>query len=142
MLKGKIRPSLLLQPDSRKSIPEKPIHKPVRLSFEYIKAGNDFCLSRSEKTEIKEVIDCLRQLTAMPWYSVLSTGGKAGKKDGLGHTLYEDSELCCVKRPDQISKDIRISAVRASAKYRVFGFYLDHVYYLLWFDRNHKIVPY
>lgn len=140
MQKSKIRPSLLLQTDSSKNVPEKPIHKPVRLSFEYIKAGKDFCLSHSDKNEIKEVMDCLRQLTAMSWYDVLNTGGKKGRKDGLGHTIYEDNALRCVSRPQQVSRDIHISAVRASSKYRVFGFYFEHVYYLLWFDRNHQIV--
>lgn len=142
MRKSKIRPSVLLETDSHKNIPEKPVHKPVRLSFEYIRAGKDFCLSHSEKSEVKEVMDCLRQLTSMSWYDVLGTGGKKGKKDGLGHTVYDDSALCCVKRPEQISRDIRISAVRASSKYRVFGFYFDHVYYLLWFDRNHQIIQF
>ena len=141
MLKSKIRPSLLLETDISKNVPEKPIHKPVRLSFEYIKAGKGFCLSHSDKNEIKEVMDCLRQLTVMSWYDVLGTGGKKGRKDGLAHTYYDDNLLCCVRRPERVSRDIRISAVRASSKYRVFGFYFEHIYYLLWFDRNHKIIP-
>lgn len=140
MHKSKIRPAFPLQTDSLKNVPGKPIHTPVRLSFEYIQAGKDFCLSNSEKGEVKEVMDCLRQLTSLSWYNVLCTGGKGGKKDGLGHTPYKDHELR-IKRPATLSLDIQISAVRASKKYRVFGCYLEHVYYLLWFDRNHEIVP-
>jgi hypothetical protein len=138
---SKIRPTLPLQTNSLKNVPVKPIHTPVRLSFEYIQAGKNFCLSNSEKSEVKDVMDCLRQLTSLSWYNVLNTGGKHGNKDGLGHTPYKDHELRCTKRPAALSPDIQISAVRASKKYRVFGCYFEHVYYLLWFDRNHEIVP-
>jgi hypothetical protein len=86
-------------------------------------------------------MDCLRKLTTMTWHQVLDTGGKGGNKHGLGHTPYNDHTLKGAKRPSGISEDLKISAVRASQKYRVYGFYLNHIFYILWFDRNHEIVP-
>ena len=86
-------------------------------------------------------MDCFRQLTTMSWMEVLQSGGRRGNKAGLGYTTYKDSALRGASRPQSIGPDIVISAVRAGGKQRIFGFHLDHVFYVLWFDRNHKIVP-
>jgi hypothetical protein len=80
-------------------------------------------------------------MTTTTWVDVMRSGGKPGKKTGLGFTPYRDSQLNHVRRPEALSPDVQISGVRAGQKPRVFGAYKDHVYYVLWFDRNHKIVP-
>ena len=115
------------------------IQNPVKISFKYIEAGEKFCLCHYEKQEAKNVMDCLRKLTTIPWIQVLQSGG--GHKSGLAFTPYKDGDLREVKRPPTLSKEISISSVRASEKSRVWGAYFDHTYYILWFDRNHKIYP-
>ena len=137
---GHIKPSKPLILDSRLVKPER-IHVPVSVSFRHAVCGGDFCLSSSTPDEVRGVIDCLRQLTTMTWYDVLRSGGKGGGKAGLGYEAYSDSALKRASRPDFLSKELKISGIRASQKYRVFGFYHDHIFHILWFDRNHDIVP-
>jgi hypothetical protein len=76
----------------------------------------------------------------MAWSDVLQTGGKSGKKAGLGFTNYDDSALQTVTRPPNLAQEIKISGVRAGRGPRLFGAYIRHVYYVLWFDPHHKIV--
>jgi hypothetical protein len=80
-------------------------------------------------------------LTIMNWSDVLGTGGKGGKKTGLGCTPYADNDLRGVKRPILVSPELTIIGLRASQKMRVFGVYVEQVFYVLWFDPNHEIVP-
>jgi len=98
-------------------------------------------LSEHTRDEVRGVIDCLRQITTMTWMEVLQTAGRPGNKDGLAYTPYDDGDLHHVTRPQGLSRDIRISGIRAAEKGRVFGAYKDHIYYLLWFDRGHQIAP-
>ena len=114
---------------------------PVTLSFRHARAGGIYCLSESEKNEVRDVVDCLRRLTEQRWIDVLKSGGKSGKT-GLGYTEYKDADLKGATRPAHVSPDLAISGIRASGPFRVFGVYLEHVYYVIWFDRSHKIVPF
>ena len=75
-------------------------------------------------------------LTTLPWTQVSS--GASGS--GLKYKTYHDSALQ-KPRPQGLDSSIVISAVRASRKARLFGAFHDGVYYVIWFDRNHTIVP-
>jgi hypothetical protein len=101
--------------------------------------GKEFCLSNCQSAEIRDAVDCLRQLTTLTWWQIRQTGGKK-EKAGLGYTEYEDHELKHIRRPQELDPRIKISGVRASQKFRVFGAYSEHKFYILWFDREHKIV--
>jgi len=126
------------------NLSEKPqphrLHTPVGLSFSRVVPGKDFCLSICEVDEVREYVDCLRQLTTLTWQQVLETAGKGKNKAGLAYTPYSDSALRRVTRPAWLSEDVRIAAVRASQTMRLFGVYIDHTFYVLWFDRDHAIV--
>ncbi|WP_447985087.1 hypothetical protein [Nitrospira sp. Nam74] len=131
-----IQPSQHLTLDSRSAPPLKPVHTPLTVSFIHIKAGSEYCLSHCEKPEVKAVMNSLRLLTTMSWLEVMNTGGKPhGGKVGLGYTPYP--HLTC----DGISKDCQIAGIRASDEFRIFGFHMDHVFHVLWFDPHHEIVP-
>ena len=116
------------------------MHTPVGLSFRRVEPGGEFCLSSCTRDEVREYVDALRQLTTLTWQQVLETGGKGRNKAGLAYTPYPDSELRGVTRPLWLSEDVKISAVRATQKSRIFGYYLEHTFYILWFDRGHDIV--
>jgi hypothetical protein len=134
--KYRIEPSQHLDVSSTSPKPLKPVHTPLTVSFVHVKAGEDHCLSHCEKTEVKAVMNSLRLLTTMSWLEVMNTGGKPyGGKVGLGYTSYPDLTY------EGLSKDCQIAGIRASNESRVFGFHFDHVFYVLWFDPHHKIVP-
>lgn len=139
----KIRPSQELAPHPPRpgKGQESPLHRPVSLSYRYAEVGGTFCLSKSRQEEVIQVMDCLRRLTTLTWQQVLDSGRRGEGKAGLNCTRYPDNSLRRVSRPSELSPDVPIVGVRASAKYRVFGAYLEHVFYILWFDRNHDIVP-
>lgn len=117
------------------------MHTPVALSFRRAVPGGAFCLSHCGKDDVREVVDCLRQVTTMTWQQVLQTAGKGENKAGLAFTPYRDEDLKKVSRPLWLDGDVKIAGLRASQSIRVFGAYLDHTFYVLWFDPNHDIVP-
>ncbi|MFI5396776.1 MAG: hypothetical protein ACHQ9S_14670 [Candidatus Binatia bacterium] len=78
----------------------------------------------------------------MPWYDVMTSGCKnPRRKTGLNYETFEDSDLRNARRPLQISPEVKICSIRASGKMRVFGCYMENQFFVLWFDRNHLIVP-
>jgi hypothetical protein len=115
--------------------------EPVSVSFRYVEVGKRHCLSHCTQDEVRHYKNCLRILTTLPWKDVLASGGHGENKAGLSHTPYKDYVLTGVRRPQTLSRDLGISAVRATQKARLFGAYGDGIYYILWFDRNHEIVP-
>ena len=80
-------------------------------------------------------------MTTMSQVELFKTGGSRGNKVGLGFTYYEDHALRKVTRPPQMDKTVRIAGVRVTGKFRLFGGVQDRVFYTLWFDPNHEIVP-
>lgn len=138
--KNKIKPSSQLPTSSLNAAP-KQINTPVRVSFEHIAPGGSHCISLCERDELKEIADCLRQLTILTWSQILQQGGRRGQKVGLAWTPYNDAILRTVTRPQRLDRAVGIGAIRASQAIRVFGGYNNQIFYVLWFDRNHEIVP-
>ena len=138
--KKRIRPQETATP-AVTSLPPPDFQSPIRLSFRHVTAGRNYCLSLCTQGEVRDAVDCLRMLTTMPWIEVLKSGGKGKNKAGLGYTPYPDSCLRKVTRPKGLSDEVKIAGVRMQQKGRIFGYYMKHVFHLLWFDRNHDIVP-
>lgn len=127
--------------DAPRPEPQSKTHQSVTLSLKYCTTSGKCCFKDCDAQELKGVLDCFRKLTSMSWQDVLKQGGKRGNKTGLAYTLYEDSALKGVKRPPSIDSEFRISSLRVSDKFRIFGVYAEHVYHPIWFDRNHEICP-
>ena len=43
--------------------------------------------------------------------------------------------------PENIPEDAKLSEMRIDEKKRIFGFRVDSVYYIIWFDRDHSVCP-
>jgi hypothetical protein len=127
------------KPQATSGAPHKLIHAPVTLSFQYIRVEQRYCLSECEKAELRGVVDCLRLASGKTLMQLLAQGGKPGHKSGLAFTRYPDHQITKVSRPQQISPDVRFSSVRAGDGFRIYGFLIEHVFYVMWFDRNHEI---
>jgi hypothetical protein len=121
-------------PLSSPGTPKSVSKRPVTLSFLHVKKGEDFCLSKCRERDLRQAIDCLRILTTLTWEDVHA-------HDGLNYTRYEDHALRKVKRPPSLDRSMTISGIRAGDMFRIFGAYHEHVYYVLWFDPHHEIVP-
>lgn len=135
-----IKPSSQPRP-ANEVLKEQGINRPVSVSFKHVQPGDKFCLSLCEREEVQSACKCLQLMTTMNWSDVLKTGGKGPNKTGLAYTPYQDNALRRVQRPLSVSPELTISGVRASQKMRIFGVYINHIFYVLWFDPNHEIVP-
>jgi len=81
-------------------------------------------------------MDSLRLLTTMSWLEVQRTGGSSyGGKVGLGYTTYPGMKV------DGVSEDILLSGFRVSDRFRIYGFQLDYIFYVIMFDPFHDIMP-
>jgi hypothetical protein len=92
-----------------------------------------YCLSNYGRDEVAAAIDCLRQVCAQAWSDIYAN-------DGLRPKYVEDHELP-MQRPLFIDKGTRISYVRASQKWRIYGFRDGNVFFVLWFDFRKTIRP-
>lgn len=139
--KGRICPPSLLS-DSQNVTLAKPRHiSKMAISFEYVPRNRRFCLSKCSREEIKGIVGCLQDLTKRTWVQVYSTGGRSGGgKTGLGWTFYKDKDIRGVSRPAHLTPDVRIAGIRFGQKGRIYGYHLDGIFFLLWFDPGHKIV--
>ena len=118
----------------------KRIHTPVTISYRYAEPGGAFCLSFCERPDVRAATNCLKQLTTLTWQQALETGGRLGNKSGLGLTHYDDDVLNKVSRPPWLAEGVKLSAVRPSRSFRIFGVHIDHVFYVIWFDPNYDII--
>lgn len=135
------KPHKRLALDSRDNPPSSakpPTQLPVGISFKHADTGGKFCLSGCSQDEVRGVVNCLRKMTTMTRLELTTSGGYP--KTGLAYTLYPDDALK-VKRPAGVDPGHRIAGVRASERFRVFGFLSEQIFYVLWFDREHAIVP-
>lgn len=130
-----------LSEDIRDSPPQK-LHAPTSLSFQHAKPGMKYCLSFCSQKEVRGVVDALRQLTTLTWYQVMQSGTKKkGKKVGLNYETFTESDFKGkISRPAGLSMDLRISSVRASDCFRIFGCHTNDIFYVLWFDRLGDII--
>jgi hypothetical protein len=137
----RIEPSMKLPSSSNEMKPKvDQIHLPVTVSFRHCTTGHRHCLSHCETEEVKMAVECLKKLNTLTWIQVLQQGGKGENKTGLGYTTYEDHDLKGVQNP-HISPDVKVSGIRATQKFRIFGCYLNHIFFVSWFDPKHEIVP-
>lgn len=98
------------------------------------------CFSEWQPDELRlfsAFIDKLRKIT---WTDIYKSGGKSGKKVGLGYTIHKDTDIL----PNQnivklLSEDTLFFELRVGGKIRVHGFRLRSAFCLIWLDRNHEI---
>jgi len=138
-----IQASQPLPSDSRSTrpTPAAPDGKiPLAICFKHTEFKGQYCLGHCTTIEAKAAVECFRKLLAMTYGDAYKQGG--GRiKTGLALTYYTDDALRHVSRPAEISEDVRIAGIRASDKFRIFGAVMKQTFYVLWFDRNHEIVP-
>ena len=99
----------------------------------HLRIRGEYCLSECEKDEVAAALGCLRQVCARTWPDIYAN-------DGLRPKYVEDRELP-MTRPANIDPGTRISYVRATQKFRIYGFRSGDVFFVLWFDRNKIIRP-
>ena len=112
----------------------------IVVSFEKYSKGGDYCLSECEQRAVRGFADGLRILCSLTRQDLMLQSSKGPGKRGLNPTPYPDHALTA-KRPNTIPTDSRIIGMRAGDDDRMFGYFVENVFFILWFDSHHRIVP-
>jgi hypothetical protein len=108
-------------------------------SFKFTYADkNRWVLSGWTPSEIKDLIEGLKKIEKYTWKQIRDHGSKKrGESVGTGYKLIDKHPPL----PDDIPEDARLSEMRIDDKKRIFGFRVQSVYYIIWFDRDHSVCP-
>jgi hypothetical protein len=139
--------SKILKPSQKKQpsrIPEQAtqLNRPSsaddeRPSFRFTYADkNRWVLSKWSPSEIKDLIEGLKKIERYTWAEIQCHGSKKrGESVGTGYKLIDNHP----DLPDNIPEDTRLSEMRIDDKKRIFGFRVQSVYYIIWFDCDHSV---
>lgn len=123
--KGKI-------PDSALCIKKiKEIGHPV-FSFAHV-CDKHFLISSWQKDELIELINTFKIMEELPWSRIHNHSGLRFKKI--------DKKSLTKPLPDKVSPEVTVFEVRVCKVKRVFGYRMDDVFRILWFDRGHQVLP-
>jgi len=115
-------------------------NKLFQISFEYVQVGH-YCLSKCDRGQIKTFLKSLKKAHQRTWGLLYDTGGKPhGGKVGLGYTPYKDNDLRSISRPPELPQDAQIGSLRANDKMRIIGAKIEDTFFVLWFDKDHKLI--
>ncbi|MEG3940344.1 hypothetical protein QT995_19570 [Microcoleus sp. S36b_A3] len=108
-------------------------------SFRFTYADkNRWVLSDWTSSEINDLIEGLKKIEKYTWAQIRCHGSKKrGESVGMGYKLIDKHPTF----PDNLPEDARLSEMRIDEKKRIFGFRVQSVYYIIWFDRNHSVCP-
>lgn len=94
-------------------------------------SSNHCLLSDWQGTELLELIDTFKKMESLTWNEVLT-------HKGLQYKVIDKHSRAL---PPEVSKDVSICEIRICQRKRVFGYRIDDVFRVIWFDRNHEICP-
>jgi hypothetical protein len=108
-------------------------------SFKFTYADkNRWVLSDWSPSEINDLIEGLKKIEKYTWAQIKGHGSKKpGESVGTGYKLIDKPRTW----PENIPEDARLSEMRIDDKKRIFGFRVQSVYYIIWFDRDHSVCP-
>jgi len=88
--------------------------------------------------EIDQLLQTLRRMERLTWREIKTTGGQGRSSGGLGYKPIERRSLPSL--PDGMPPDVQIHEVRVSERMRLFGYRVDAIFHLVWFDREHAVL--
>ncbi|SFI89652.1 MAG6450 family protein [Thermoflavimicrobium dichotomicum] len=91
---------------------------------------NRHCLWDLEHKELKELMSFFKKMGSMSWIDVK-------QYRSFRWETYDQSEI--KNLPKDIPPDAKIIHLKPSPKFVIFGYRIGQVFYIVWFDRNHKV---
>lgn len=91
------------------------------------------CASTWASDEIRSLFNTLRLASSRTWRDVHASSG-------LNFKLIPPGQ-CKRTLPSTISPDADLAEMRVTKKARIFGARVESVFYVIWLDRNHAVVP-
>jgi hypothetical protein len=121
---GKIPDSALMAKD------EPEYSNPV---FSFIHSSDNHCLlCEWKKSELKELINAFKIMESLKWSQLPASS-----------LHFRKVEHYVIPLPNNVSQDETIFEVSIdNEKKRLFGYRVDNIFRILWFDREHSVAPY
>ena len=93
--------------------------------LKFSQCDEKYPLYNLQKEELKEFISFAKKFERLPWRSIKTYKG------------FKFENIPEIPLPNNIEKDITLSSLRASEKFRIIGYRQEDYFYIVWFDRNH-----
>ena len=93
--------------------------------LKFSQCDEKYPLYNLQKEELKEFISFAKKFESLPWRSIKTYKG------------FKFENIPEISAPSNIEKDITLSSLRASEKFRIIGYRQEDYFFIVWFDRNH-----
>jgi hypothetical protein len=104
---------------------------------------NAQCLSCWTKSELEALSGFIQKVSQMTWSQIHKSGGRRGRKVGLGYTLHKDNSMLPAKAKtlNTVSEDTNYFELRVTKRARVHGFRANSTFFLVLLDKDHELFP-
>ena len=92
--------------------------------LKFSQCDEKYPLQELQKDELKSFISFAKTFESLPWRTIKTYKG------------FKFESIPQIDKPDNIEKDITLSSIRASDKFRLIGYRQEQYFYIVWFDRN------
>ncbi len=93
--------------------------------LKFSECNEKYPLHELQKEELKAFISFAKTFEKLPWRTIKTFSG------------LKFENIPQLEMPDNIEKDITLSSLRVSDKFRIIGYRQEQFFYIVWFDRNH-----
>ena len=93
--------------------------------LKFSECNEKYPLHELQKEELKAFISFAKTFEKLPWRTIKTFSG------------LKFENIPQLEKPDNIEKDITLSSLRVSDKFRIIGYRQEQFFYIVWFDRNH-----
>lgn len=124
--KGKIKQSVVIKHANTGN--ENPV-----FSFRHV-CDNHCLLSDWQGNELIELISTLKTMETLTWNQLVTN-----RHSGLD---YRKENNYAKPLPPRVSPDIDVCRVKVCERKRLWGYRAGNVFRIMWFDRNHEVIPY
>lgn len=93
--------------------------------LKFSQCDEKYPLHELQKEELKAFISFAKTFETLPWKRIKTY-------NGLKYEI-----ITQIEKPDNVAKDITLSSLRVSDKFRIIGYREEQYFYIIWFDRNH-----
>lgn len=120
-------------------IPEKALIKPQQTpsteypTFSFLHVCDNHCrLSAWQGQELIDLVNTFKKMESLTWVEIARHSGLRFKKiEGYTKPL-----------PPDVSPEVTVYEVRVCEVKRLFGYRINNIFRVLWFDREHEVCPF
>ena len=85
------------------------------------------CYEKYPLQELKDFISFAKKFESISWRTIKTYSG------------LKIENIPEIKEPNSIDKDITLSSIRITQRFRLIGYRQEQYFYIVWFDKNHLV---